>query len=296
MIIMSDGAPLRSASMAKDLRELFRVRPRDGVVDLSDYSTDDSPTGPKKKAEGKDELADLGPELAELQERLYAAATGGDPRSVLLVLQGMDTSGKGGVIEHVVGLVGPTGTHVRAFKAPTEEELAHGFLWRIRKALPAAGMIGVFDRSHYEDVLITVVHHQIDDAERLRRYDMINEFEAELVASGTTVIKCFLHISYDEQRDRLLDRLDDPDKHWKFNEGDITERRLWPEYRRAYAEALAATSTDVAPWYAIPSDHKWYRNWAIGTLLLDTLRDLDPQYPERDLDLPRLRKALAPPN
>jgi PPK2 family polyphosphate:nucleotide phosphotransferase len=287
----------RPEPVGADLRELFRVTPQDGVVDLAElHHPRSTPAGPQKKAAGHHQLADLGPGLADLQERLYAAATGGDPRSVLLLLQGMDTAGKGGVIEHVVGLVGPTGTHIRAFKKPTEEELAHSFLWRVRKALPPAGMIGAFDRSHYEDVLVTVVHDQIDDAERLLRYQQINAFEHELTESGMTLIKCFLNVSYDEERERLLARLDDPTKHWKFDEADIAERRRWPDYQRAYAAALAATSTDHAPWYAIPSDRKWYRNWAIGTILLETLRDLDPQYPVKELDIPRLKEALAPPN
>ncbi|SDS36032.1 PPK2 family polyphosphate kinase [Microlunatus soli] len=280
----------------KDLRKLLGVRPVDGVVDLADHPARDIPAGPDSKKDALAELTDLGGELADLQERLYAAGTDGDRRRVLLVLQGMDTSGKGGVIEHVVGLVGPAGTHIRSFKKPTAEELEHDFLWRIRNAVPGPGMIGVFDRSHYEDVLITVVHQQIDDAERERRYAMINDFETELAEAGTTMIKCFLNISYDEQRERLLARLDDPAKHWKFNEGDIVERRRWPEYQDAYAAMLAATSTDTAPWYAIPSDRKWYRNWAIATILRDTLVDLDPQFPQKDLDLADLRRRLAPPN
>jgi PPK2 family polyphosphate:nucleotide phosphotransferase len=280
----------------KDLRRLFRVEADDGTVDLAEYSPRAIPAGPDTKRKAQADLETSGPELADLQQRLYASGTAGDPRSVLLVLQGMDTSGKGGVIEHVVGLVGPAGTHIRAFKKPTKEELAHDFLWRIRRELPGAGMIGVFDRSHYEDVLITTVHGQIDDAERIRRYKVINDFEAELAGNGTTVIKCFLNLSYEEQRERLLARLDDPTKHWKFNEGDIAERRLWPEYQQAYANALAATSTAIAPWYAIPSDRKWYRNWAIAVILRDTLRDLDPQFPKIDLDVPQLTRKLAPPN
>ena len=279
----------------QDLRQELRVEPRDGHVDLADFSTDRVPSGPKSKKKALHTLESAGTELAELQERLYAAGTDGG-RSVLLVLQGMDTAGKGGVIDHVVGLVGPSSAHIRAFKKPSPEELSHDFLWRIRKALPGPGMIGVFDRSHYEDVLVPVVHDQIDDAERAERYKLINDFEAGLDENGTTVIKCFLHLSYDRQRERLLARLDDPTKHWKFNEADITERRLWPDYQRAYADALAATSTENAPWYAVPSDHKWYRNWAVATILLSTLRDLDPQYPSTDLDLPRLRARLAPPN
>ena len=280
----------------QDLRRQLRIQPGADHLDLDDLSTDRVRTGPGSKKKSLRTLASMGAELAELQERLFAAATGGDRRSVLLVLQGMDTAGKGGVIDHVVGLVGPSGAHIRAFKKPTPEELSHDFLWRIRNALPGPGQIGVFDRSHYEDVLVPVVHQQIDEGELIKRYAMINEFEAELAEQGTTVIKCFLHLSYDRQRDRLLARLDDPTKYWKFNEGDVTERRLWPDYQRAYARAMAATSTEIAPWYAVPSDHKWYRNWAVATILLDTLRDLDPQYPRTDLDLPRLRQRLAPPN
>lgn len=276
----------------KDLRRLLRVAPVDGVVELADLSPRALPTGPDSKKEAQASIATLGEELAELQERLYAAGSAGDPRRVLLVLQGMDTSGKGGVIEHVVGLVGPAGTHIRSFKKPTEEERAHDFLWRIVRALPGPGVIGVFDRSHYEDVLVPVVHDQIDQAERHRRYAMIRDFESALVSAGTTMIKCFLNISYDEQRERLLARLDDPAKHWKFNEGDIAERRRWPDYQAAYAAALGATSTDQAPWYAIPSDRKWYRNWAVATILRDTLRELDPHYPSRDLDVPRCARSL----
>lgn len=286
----------KKAASTKHLHKALRVDPVDRVVDLADYSPRKPPVGPDSKKDARAALDSLGSELMGLQERLYAGGAAGDPRNVLLVLQGMDTSGKGGVIEHVVGLVGPEGTHIRAFKKPTEEERTHDFLWRIRRELPGPGMIGVFDRSHYEDVLVTVVHDQIDDAERNRRYQLINKFEAELAAAGTTVIKCFLNISYDEQRERLLARLDDQTKNWKFNVGDIAERRLWPEYQQAYARALAATSTEIAPWYAIPSDHKWYRNWAVGGLLRDALRDLDPSYPDTDLDIPQLKRRLAPPN
>lgn len=286
----------KKAASTKHLRRLLRVDPQDGVVDLADYSPRKILLGPESRKDALAALEELGAELMGLQERLYAQGTAGDTRRILLVLQGMDTSGKGGVIEHVVGLVGPEGTHIRAFKKPTEEERAHDFLWRIRRELPGPGMIGVFDRSHYEDVLVTVVHDQIDDAERNRRYQLINQFEAELAANGTTVIKCFLNISYDEQRERLLARLDDRTKNWKFNVGDLAERRLWPRYQQAYAQALAATSTETAPWYAVPSDRKWYRNWAVGVLLRDTLRDLDPQYPVKDLDIPQLKRRLAPPN
>ena len=235
-------------------------------------------------------------ELRDLQERLWAESTAGGRRSVLLVLQGMDTAGKGGVTEHVVGVCGPIGVQYTAFKKPTEEELEHHFLWRIRKRLPPAGTIGVFDRSHYEDVLITRVHGLVSDTDARARYAEINAFEAELAAAGTTVVKCFLHISYKTQRKRLLGRLDDPDKHWKFNEGDIDERGHWDAYRTAYADALAACNTPAAPWYVIPGDKKKYRNWLVAELVREVLHELDPQYPHPDLDIDALKARLAPPN
>jgi PPK2 family polyphosphate:nucleotide phosphotransferase len=278
------------------VRDLLRVVPESGRVDLTAYDSAATDRAPGGKGKTTKAMLARGPELAEWQERLFAAATGGDDRRILLVLQGMDTSGKGGVIEHVVGQVGPAGCRITSFKKPTPEELAHDFLWRIRKGLPGPGYIGVFDRSHYEDVLVVKVHGAIDADECERRYDVINQFEAELVEAGTTLIKCYLNVSFDEQRERLLARLDEPTKRWKFNEGDIDERQLWPAYQEAYAAALAATSTDHAPWYAVPSDHKWYRNWAIGELLMETLRELDPQYPSVELDIARLKARLAPPH
>ncbi|MEP6853173.1 MAG: PPK2 family polyphosphate kinase [bacterium] len=275
-----------------------RLHAEPGVVNLDGYDTAATTGSAGTKAEAQAELTkSTGPKLAALQERLYAAAAGtGDQRRVLLVLQGMDTSGKGGVIEHVVGQLGPAGVTVTSFKKPTAQELAHHFLWRIRRGLPAAGQVGVFDRSHYEDVLVVRVHGGIDDAEAERRFDEINAFEAGLATEGTTVIKCFLHISFAEQRNRLLARLEDPTKHWKFREGDITERGLWPDYGKAYAQVLARTSTDAAPWYVVPADQKWYRNWAISHLLLETLTDLDPQFPATDFDVPGLVARLQPPH
>ncbi|MGI8879557.1 MAG: PPK2 family polyphosphate kinase [Jatrophihabitans sp.] len=280
---------------SSQMRDLLRVRPVDGVVALVGYNPAATPGAPGGKKKAARMMVKRGAQLAELQERLYAEATVGGVRRVLVVLQGMDTSGKGGVIDHVMGLVGPAGCHITSFKKPTPEELAHHFLWRIRKGLPGPGSIGVFDRSHYEDVLVVRVHDVIDDAECAHRYDEINRFERELVEGGTTILKCFLNVSYDMQRERLLERLDQPDKNWKFNEGDINERAFWPAYQDAYSAALAHTSTDIAPWYAIPSDHKWYRNWAIGELLRENLEDLDPQYPQVDLDIDRLKDRLQPP-
>ncbi len=203
----------------------FRLPP--GPVDLSTIATDDTPGFDGDKAAGEAALAELGPELADVQERLFAERTTGSPRRILLVLQGMDTSGKGGVLRHTVGLVDPQGVKITAFKAPTEEELRHDFLWRIRRAVPEPGYVGVFDRSHYEDVLIGRVHALADEAEIERRYGAINEFEQELLADGTQIVKCMLHISAAEQKERLLARLDDPTKYWKFNPGDVDERAHW---------------------------------------------------------------------
>ncbi len=211
---------------------------------------------------------------------------------MLLVLQGMDTSGKGGVLRHTVGLVDPQGVRITSFKAPTEEEKRHDFLWRIRNALPSPGRIGVFDRSHYEDVLIVRVHEWAGPEEIERRYGAINEFEAEVAAAGTTIVKCMLHVSAEEQKERLLARLDDSTKYWKFNPGDIDERALWSAYRAAYEIALERTNTEAAPWHVIPSDRKWYRNYAVGALLLQTLRDLDPQWPAADFDVDEQRRRL----
>ena len=256
----------------------------------------DRPVGPRDKATAARELAGLGERLAARQDALYAEAAGGGSRAVLVVLQGMDTSGKGGVISHVGGLVNPAGLRIAAFKRPTEEELAHDFLWRIRRQLPGPGRIGIFDRSHYEDVLVARVDELVPEDVWRARYGQITGFEAELVASGITVVKCMLHISPAEQAERLTARLDDPAKRWKYNPGDLDARARWPDYQLAYADALRHTDTGAAPWYVVPADRKWYRNWAIGTLLLETLTELDPRYPSPDLDVKALRKRLAPPN
>ena len=256
-----------------------------GPVDLTAIETDVAPGFTGTKAEGKATLFAMGDELSDLQERLWAQRTVGSQRRVLLVLQGMDTSGKGGVLRHTIGLVDPQGVQITSFKAPTEEERAHDFLWRIEKGLPPAGYIGVFDRSHYEDVLIARVRGFADDDEIERRYGAINAFEARLAGEGVSVIKCMLHISADEQKARLAERLANPDKHWKYNPGDLDERAFWPAYREAYQVALERTSTQIAPWHVIPSDKKWYRNLAIGQLLLETLRGLDLEWPEADFDV-----------
>jgi PPK2 family polyphosphate:nucleotide phosphotransferase len=264
-----------------------------GPVDLAAIETDAAPGFDGKKADGKAALDALGEELADLQERLFATREDDRRRRLLLVLQGMDTSGKGGTLRHTVGLVDPQGVKITAFKAPTEEEKQHDFLWRIEKALPQPGYLGVFDRSHYEDVLVAKVRSLADPDEIERRYDAINEFEARLVESGTKIIKCMLHISADEQKARLQERLDNPEKHWKYNPGDIDERELWPAYQDAYQVALERTNTDAARWYVIPADKKWFRNLAIGSLLLEGLRVLDLEWPVADFDVEAEKARLA---
>lgn len=281
----------RSSPQDTPLRDVLRV-PEGERLDLTAYDASATPAGPSDKAAGLAATAALAPRLADLQERLYAASTAGDRRRLLLVLQGMDTSGKGGTVKHVIGLFNPSGCRIRAFKAPTPEEQNHPFLWRIMKALPQPGEIGIFDRSHYEDVLIARVRDLVPRARLDRRYDQINRFESSLADDGVTVVKIFLHISYEEQRNRLLERLDNPEKHWKFNVGDIEERAVWPAYRDAYEIALERCTTDEAPWYLVPADRKWYRNWAISKLLLEHLEALDPTYPPGDFDVDECRRRL----
>ncbi|MDV5149012.1 polyphosphate kinase 2 family protein [Streptomyces sp. SBC-4] len=273
------------------LRDVLRV-PEGERLDLTAYDASATPVGPTGKAAGLAATAALAPRLADLQERLYAASTAGDRRRLLLVLQGMDTSGKGGTVKHVIGLFNPSGCRIRAFKAPTPEEQNHPFLWRIMKALPQPGEIGIFDRSHYEDVLIARVRDLAPRSQLGRRYGQINRFEKSLADDGVTVVKIFLHISYEEQRNRLLERLDNPEKHWKFNAGDIEERAVWPAYREAYEIALERCTTDEAPWYLVPADRKWYRNWAISKLLLEHLEALDPKYPPGGFDVDECRRRL----
>lgn len=232
-------------------------------------------------------------EFADLQERLFAEGRSGGSRSVLLVLQGMDTAGKGGIVRHVVGLVDPQGVKHRSFGVPTEEERSHHYLWRIRNALPGPGLIGVFDRSHYEDVLVVRVHRLVEGDPWDERYAEINAFEAELVEGGTTVIKCALLVSPEEQLRRLTSRLERPDKYWKYNPADITSRERWYDYQDAYQAMFDATSTDVAPWYAIPADNKWFARLAVGSLLLNTLRSLELGWPPADFDVDVERARLA---
>jgi PPK2 family polyphosphate:nucleotide phosphotransferase len=284
-------------SGATPISDLLRLPP--GPVDLSAIDPHAKPGFVGNKKDGKKALPAMGEELFELQEKLFASGYTDGERRILLVLQGMDTSGKGGVLKHTTGLFDPNGLRIFSFKAPTKEELAHDFLWRVEREVPAPGKVGVFDRSHYEDVLVVRVHGLAEPEEIERRYAAINEFEERLTEGGTTIIKCMLHISAEKQRERLLARLDDPTKRWKFKPGDVDERRKWPEYQQAYEIALERCDTDAAPWYVVPSDRKWYRNWAIASLLLEKLRAMDLHWPEPDYDVAEQRARLeneAPPS
>ena len=280
----------KSSKAAARVSDLLRVPT--GPVDLSALDTRATPGFDGDKATGKAELAALGPRLSDLQERLHAEGASGGSRSLLLVLQGMDTSGKGGVVRHVIGQVDPQGCTIASFKAPTKEELAHDFLWRIRKRLPGPGKLGVFDRSHYEDVLVVRVHGLAPRSTWSRRYATINRFEARLVTDQVRVVKVFLHISKEEQRQRLLARLDDPTKLWKFNPRDVDERAFWDDYQEAYAAALERCNSDAAPWYRVPADRKWYRNWAIASLLVEQLEDMKLTWPKADFDVEEQRARL----
>jgi len=268
------------------------LRAGDGF-DLATVDTASTPDFDGGKKEGTRSLEAGAVELADLQEKLYANGLSGDRRRILLILQAMDTAGKGGIVGHVVGSVNPYGVHIASFKAPTDEEKSHDFLWRIRKQLPGAGMLGVFDRSHYEDVLVHRVRHFSSPDVIEARYGAIVDFENELIAGGTTVIKVMLHISPDEQKSRLEARLDDPTKYWKFNPGDLDDRSLWPDFMMAYQIAITRTATDAAPWYVIPADHKWYARLAVQQLLLDALRGLRQEWPAADYDVAEQQARLA---
>lgn len=254
-------------------------------VRLGDIDTSSDAGAPGDKDETAARCEELVERLAELQNRLWAEGK----RSVLVVLQAMDAGGKDGTIRKVFTGVNPQGVRVASFKAPTELELDHDFLWRIHQQVPRKGEIGVFNRSHYEDVLVVRVDELVPETVWRARYHQIREFESTLAASGTTVVKFFLHISKEEQAVRLQERLDDPAKHWKFAAADLAVREHWDDYQAAYEEAIRETSTDDAPWYVIPADRKWYRNWAILQVLLATMQRLDPQFPPEEEGLEKLK-------
>ncbi|WP_040813678.1 polyphosphate kinase 2 family protein [Nocardia concava] len=279
----------KATSWSKPVTKALRA---DGVK-VSDLSTSATPGFKGDKKAGEQLLAERAEVLSDLQEKLYANGRSGDTRSVLLVLQGMDTAGKGGIVRHVIGSVDPQGVDHAAFGVPTPEERKHHYLWRIRKKLPRGGQIGVFDRSHYEDVLVVRVHDLVAPEVWEKRYDEINKFERKLVDDGTTVVKVAMFVSLDEQKKRLAQRLDRPDKYWKFNPNDIDERAYWPQYQEAYQAVLDRTNTDYAPWYVLPCDHKWYSRLAVTELLIDALQGLKLDWPSADFDIAEQKKRLA---
>ncbi|MFC3503050.1 PPK2 family polyphosphate kinase [Micromonospora krabiensis] len=286
------------------MRELLRVSaPVDlGAIDpRSTPGLPEATAGEHRKGWAREQVALLGAGLGRRQEMLYATAKAAQERPgpadrpagrVLLVLQAMDCGGKDGTIKRVAGAMNPLGLHIRSFGPPTPEELRHDFLWRVRRALPPPGYVGIFNRSHYEDVLVARVASLVPEAVWRARYDEINDFERELTDAGVTLVKVLLHISYAEQGARLLERLDDPRKHWKYNPSDIDARARWDDYQAAYAEALSRCATDAAPWFVVPADRKWYRDWAVAHLLKETFDTLALGYPAANFDLGRERERL----
>ncbi|MFC9771985.1 MULTISPECIES: polyphosphate kinase 2 family protein [unclassified Pseudarthrobacter] len=260
---------------------------------LNDVDPDSTPGYTGTKDDGRALLAEMDSTLTELQEKLFAASRFGSRKRVLLILQAMDTAGKGGIVNHVMAAMDPQGVQFKAFKAPTDEEKSYDFLWRIEKEVPAVGMVGVFDRSHYEDVLIHRVHRWASPDEIKRRYVAINEFEARLADSGTTVVKVMLHISAEEQKSRLLARLDDSSKHWKYSSGDLQERAFWEDYMAAYQAAIDATSTPGAPWHVVPANKKWYARIAVQQLLLGAMSGLNLEWPKAEFDVPMERELVV---
>jgi len=273
----------------KQIRDLLRAEVHDGRFRLAEVDPAATP-GLKKPKRALKDVPKHQATLFKLQEKLYAE----HKRAVLIVLQGMDTSGKDGTITHVIGHLNPQSVQITPFKQPTPEERRHGFLWRIRRRLPDAGIVGIFNRSHYEDVLVVRVHDLAPLNVIERRYDLINRFEKQVTSQRTKIVKICLHISYDEQRNRLTERLKDPDKQWKFSEHDIDERAYWDDYQSAYSIAITRCSMKYAPWYVVPANNKDYRNWAVARILIETLKEMNPQYPHPRLDVPRLLKRLQP--
>lgn len=260
--------------MSKPEVKAFRVHPGD-KVHLNKIPSEINNSG-YNKASAYKKIAENVVVMAQHAKKLYAE----NRRSILLVLQGMDTAGKDGTIRSVMRGMNPTSCQVHSFRKPSEKELDHDFLWRVHKVVPRRGNIGIFNRSHYEDVLVVRVHSLVPESRWKPRYESINDFEKLLHSCDTKIVKCFLHISKQTQRERLQARLDDSRKHWKFNMADLTERKLWDDYQNAYEDVLEKCSTKHAPWHIIPSDRKWYRNLVISELLRSTLEEMEPQYPE----------------
>lgn len=298
-----EGPDERDLARAHEVCQLLEIPP--GPVDLSAVDPRATPGLPDRtgelmrdpKAWSRAEVARLGAGLATNQECLFAQAKAArDARRMLVVLQALDCGGKDGTIKNVIGTMNPQGVRIKAFGPPTKEELRHDFLWRIRRALPEAGLVGAFNRSHYEDVLVARVRKLVPAKTWRARFEAINEFEAGLQATGFTIVKVMLHISYGEQRQRLLERLTDPTKRWKFNPDDLKDRRRWSDYQAAYEDAIGRCSTDGARWHVVPADRKWYRNWAVANLVLAAFNDMKLTYPVVELDLDKFHKQLESDN
>jgi PPK2 family polyphosphate:nucleotide phosphotransferase len=267
--------------------EKYRVSPK-AKIDLNNYDPNDTSLFDGKKSQAKDLLKELNSEIEALQEQLYAEGK----HKLLIIIQAMDTGGKDGTIRAVFEGVNPQGVKVASFKTPTPVELAHDYLWRVHQHTPGKGKIVIFNRSHYEDVLVVRVHNLVPKKVWGRRYEQINNFEKQLVEEGTQILKFYLNIDLDEQAKRFLARVEDPTKTWKFNPGDLEERKLWQEYMAAYEDMLNQTSTDYAPWYLIPANKKWYRNIVIARIVRDTLKAMNMGYPEKPADLDSYRRIL----
>ena len=280
---------LKSSSGPDAVRALVRVGP---AFDLRKVSADKLPGAPKNSSDARKQIEALEEETTQWHERLWAESKGGAARSLLLVFQGMDTSGKGGAGKAVDRLIDPLGFSIVSFGPPTKEEKAHPYIWRYAQQTPERGRIRMFDRSHYESVLIERVRNLAPKKEWSKRYGEINEWEKSLVDGGTRVVKFMLHISKDEQKVRLGERLADPTKYWKYNPGDVDERALWDDYMDAYQDALVKCSTDHAPWHVIPADQKWLRDWLISQILVETMREMNPQYPAATFDVELEKKRV----
>jgi PPK2 family polyphosphate:nucleotide phosphotransferase len=270
--MMDDG----TRSKKKTMKE-YRVKPG-SKVNLEDWDPKDDGGIDDGKTATREEFLDLNGQLERLQELLYAESK----HKILIVLQATDTGGKDGTIRHVFDKVNPQGVKVASFKRPTDTELSHDFLWRIHQKTPANGEIVIFNRSHYEDVLVVRVHNLVTEEKWKKRFEHINAFEKMLADEGTTILKFYLHIDKEEQKERLQERIDRPEKNWKFSSADLKERKLWPEYQKAFEDVLEETSTDWAPWYVIPANRKWYRNLMISRIIVNTLKDLDMKFPSKE--------------
>jgi PPK2 family polyphosphate:nucleotide phosphotransferase len=276
--------------METAIMDRYRVRVGQKVK-LAEWAANDKEAFSGTKEEAKTELAELAQKLAELQDILYAQ----HKHKILVVLQAMDTGGKDGVIRSVFGKIDPQGVRVANFKVPTSIELDHDYLWRVHQQVPGKGELVIFNRSHYEDLLVVRVHELAPEKVWKKRFQQINAFERMLVDEGTTVVKFYLHIDKEEQRLRLLERIDVPEKQWKFSSGDLKERGFWKDYMQAYEDVLSKTSTREAPWYIIPANRNWYRNWLIASILVKVLKDLKMEFPPAEENVEQYRPQLAEP-